>query len=397
MLRQARMARLAGIILFSASLASAAAQTQDRGRSIVRLSYIPGNFALPVLVGIEHGLFAREGLSISPIPVTDEGTILRSLGSGGSDFAIGSQTILLSLAESKVGAKVVAVAGYGREMEVIVPVWDTATKSLADLKGKTILLLNGIHNFDAVPELYRALALSKPPMRISDVNIHFIDLANVKQVLDPRFRQTYTQRKIAGLFMFREYTSSHVDDKTARVVISNDDLTKLIGRRAAQPVFASKITLERDPKTVDRFVRAWARTLQHMSDPANKDAVVRVLQIYYLRQYGFPLKKELAETYFGAMKFDRVAWTKEDLTEIEINAKAISAARNILFASIKDPEQRPFKAPPPVADFVDMTYVEKALADLKTEREDAARKAAEKPAEKPAEQPATPAPPPPKN
>ena len=79
--------------------------------------------------------------------------------------------------------------------------------------------------------------------------------------------------------------------------------------------------------------------MEHMSDPANKEAVVRVLQIYYLRQYGFLLKKELAEAYFAAVKFDRVEWTEQGVAEITINAKALSAGRNLLFANIKDPNQ----------------------------------------------------------
>jgi ABC-type nitrate/sulfonate/bicarbonate transport system substrate-binding protein len=90
---------LAGALVLVA--ASAAAQ-EGRGRSIVRLSYIPGNFALPVLVGIEHGMFAREGLSVSAVPVTDEGTIIRSLTAGATDFAIGSQSVLLSAAQNKL-------------------------------------------------------------------------------------------------------------------------------------------------------------------------------------------------------------------------------------------------------------------------------------------------------
>src|SRR5262249_6740901 len=71
-------------------------------RSVVRLSYIPGNFALPVLVGIEHGLFAREGLFVSAVPVTEEGALMRSLAQGGTDFAVNSQSLLLSVAENKL-------------------------------------------------------------------------------------------------------------------------------------------------------------------------------------------------------------------------------------------------------------------------------------------------------
>jgi len=356
---------------------SVAAAEQPRGRSIIRLSYIPGNAALPVLVGIEHGMFAREGLSISIVPVTDESTIMRSLTAGATDFAIGSQSVLLSAAQNKVDARVVAIASASRDVELVVPSWDTKTKSLADIKGKTILLLNGIHNFDAVPELYRALALSKPPMRLSDVTIQFISLANLEQIFHPNFQKIYVQRKVGGIFMFREYTSRYVDDKKARVVAADADLTKLTGRRAAQPLFASKLIIDRDPKAVQRFVRGWARAMQQISDSAHRPAVVRTLQIYYLRQHGGVLKQATAESYVAAAKFDRVMWTDQDTTEVTINGKALSAARNLLFANIKDPAKRPFGQVPDIKSYIDSSFAKKALEDLEAEKKAIAAKPAE--------------------
>lgn len=347
---------------------------QDPGRSVIRLSYIPGNFALPVLVGIEHGIFGREGLYVSAVPTTEEGTLMRSLNQGGTDFAIGSQSLLLSIAQNKLDIRVVAVAAHSRKIELVVPVWDTTTKSIADLKGKTVLVLNGVHNFDAVPELYRAFALSK--LRLSDVSLQFIDLVNLQAVMDPRFKPQYVQRKVAGIFMFSEYTAAYVDQKKARVVVSNEDFSKLIGRIGSQPLLASKLVLDREPKLTERFVRAWTRTMAHMADKANHDAIVRVLQIYYLRQYGFLLKKELADGYVDAVRYDEVVWSPAAISEITINAKALSAGRNLLFANIKEADKRPFKDVPDVDAYFEMSYVKKALEALDLERKANAAKPA---------------------
>ena len=359
-MRRCIIAVLATIVLCGTGAA------QDSGRSVIRLSYIPGNFALPVLVGIEHGIFGREGLFVSAVPTTEEGTLMRSLNQGGTDFAIGSQSLLLSIAQNKLDIRVVAVAAHGRKIELVVPVWDTATKSIADLKGKTVLVLNGVHNFDAVPELYRAFAFSK--LKLSDVSLQFIDLANLQAVMDPRFKPQYIQRKVAGIFMFSEYTAAYVDQKKARIVVSNEDFSKLIGRIGAQPLLASKLVLDREPKLTERFVRAWTRTMGHMADKANHEAIVRVLQIYYLRQYGFLLKKELADGYVDAVRYDEVAWSSAAISEITINAKALSAGRNLLFANIKEADKRPFKDVPDVAAYFEMSYVKKALEDLDLER-----------------------------
>lgn len=375
------LARLVVTLAIVAVGSDLAAQTQNKprepkpsqNRSIVRLSYIPGNFALPVLVGIEHGHFAREGLSVSPVPVTDEGVILRSLATGGTDFAISSQSELISLVGNKIEARVVASAGRGREIDLVAPIWDKSVKSLPDLKGKTVLLLNGVHNFDAVPELYRALALSKPRLRLSDVRVRFINLADLKSIMDVRSRPTYAKWNIGALLMFREFTAGYVDEMKARVVMSGEDIGKLIGRRGVQPLFASKLVLTRNPKTVQRFVRAWARTLRYLSDPANKAAVVHVMQIYYLRQYGYPLKRELAAKYVAGTRYDHVVWTEHDIAEANINAKAMSAARNLLFTRIKDSAKRPFQSAVTVDNYIDMSFAKKVLAEL--EREEKGEKA----------------------
>ena len=52
--------------------------------------------------------------------------------------------------------------------------------------------------------------------------------------MDPRFKQQYTQRKVAGVLTYREYTAPYVDQKKARVVMSNEELGKLTGRLGAQ-------------------------------------------------------------------------------------------------------------------------------------------------------------------
>jgi len=280
------------------------------------------------------------------------------------------------------------VAGYGREIDLVVPAWDTTTKSLAQLKGKTLLLLNGVHNFDAVPEIYRALALSKPPMKLSDINIQFIDVANLHNVFDPRFRPVHAKNNIGGVFMLREFSAHYVDDKRARVVLSNDDLTQLVGRIGAQPLFASKLIIEKEPATVERFVRGWGRTLQYVSTPGNKEAITRLLQIYYIRQYGLALNPSLAQQYISRTKYDRLGWSERDLSEVTINARALSAARNLLFARIKEADKRPFKTVPPVAEFIDMSFAKKAIATLQAEHKAASEKKTETPPTKQAETPA---------
>jgi ABC-type nitrate/sulfonate/bicarbonate transport system substrate-binding protein len=371
-------------VALSFATAPLSAQTAA-DRPFVRLSYVPGTQALPVIVGIERGFFAREGIAVSMVGVVDQNAIVNSLTLGATDIALGPQSWLLDMAHGKVAAKVIALDGYRREIELIVPAWDTTTKDIADLKGKTILFVGGTHNFDLIPELYRILAFSK--MRLADIKFDFFQLNQFGQLLDPKTRQAWQQRKVGAIFAAREYTDRHVKDKRARAVMGDEQITTLIGRLGPRPVFANADFVKNRPITAQRFVTAWVKTLDYIHNQKQDSA--QLLAYYFARQYGLPLKKEDAELYVSLIKYDRAAWTENDIKEININGQAISAARNLLFASIKDPAKRPFQTAPDVTGYFDDSFVKKAVAALEDEKKK--RAAAPPPA------PATPAPAAPKS
>lgn len=389
------------LLLFAAELASAqnppapanpGEAAAARERRVVRVAYIPGTAALPVIVGLERGLFLREGLIVSPLPVTDLNSVMNGLNGGYFDIAVGSQSWLLDIAHNgKIGAKVVAIDSHGREMELIGPAWDKSIKTLADLKGRTILFIQGIHNFDAVTEFYRVLSFSK--LKLSDVRIVFIPMDQTGAIFaqDAKTKAAVQQRKIAGVYAPREITVTYTENKTARVVASNDEITSLIGRRAARPVLASAATIKNTPGTIQRFVNAWVKTQDYIV--SDKSDAANLLNLYFARQFGQPLTKERAEYYVGLAKYDRADWGEEDIKEININGRAVSAARNILFSSIKDEKKRPFQTAPTVDAYFDRSFVTKALEKRAADKKAEAEKKAGPPTPSAAEKDPTVAPP----
>ena len=346
----------------AAALASVAPQVaHSQTRDMVRLTYIPGSEAIPVLVAIERGFFRKQGLTVSALPVLSQQAVTTALALGLTDFATGSQSWLLDMANAKIRAKVIALSGYGREMELIVPSWDKRTKKLADMKGKRVLIVRGTHNFDAVPEFYRALIFSR--LKLTDVGVSFINLRQLRIIMNPKFRRGFIKQRIAGVFTLREYTFNFLKNKRARVVLDNKALTKLIGRLGARPLFASDNIIKKSPQTVQRFVQAWVETMDYIVK--NPEDTARLLRIYFARQYGVRLPKGQAEFLLKLVKYDRVAWTQNDIRGAVINGKAISAARNLLFSHIKDKKKRPFQKPPSLDGYFDAQFVEKAKEALK--------------------------------
>lgn len=351
------MALLGTALVASSPVHAASVQSRD----MVRLTYIPGSAAIPVIVAVERGFFRKHGLTVSALPVLSQQAVTTALALGITDFATGSQSWLLDMANSKIAAKVVALSGYGRQMELIVPSWDKKTKKISDMKGKRILIVRGTHNFDAVPEFFRVLLFSR--MRLNDVRISFINLQQLKIVMNPKFRRGYRKQNIAGIFTLREYTHNFTKDKRARVVMSNAALTKLIGRIGARPLFASDNIVSKSPETVKRFVRAWVEASAYIAN--NPKDVSRLMRIYFARQYGVRLPDGQSELLLSLIKYDRVAWTEYDIKGAIINGKAISAARNLLFSHIKDAKKRPFQKPPQLEKYFDMSFVKSVVAEQK--------------------------------
>ena len=340
---------------------SAQAATKEQSRPFVRVSYIPGSVALPVLVGIERGFFEREGLVVSALPVTNQQAIVNSLAQGYTDVACGSQAWLLDMANAKAPIKVIALNGYARKLELVVPSWDKKTKNMKDLTGKTVLIVRGTHNFDVVPEFYRMLAFSRMPL--GAVSIRFITLSEFRAIFNPKSRVAYLKQKIGGILAYQEYTGYYRKKKLARAVINNEQITKLIGRISPRPLIANANFLKKNKMAAQKFVTAWVKTLKYIEK--NKKDAATVLMIYYGRQYGVTLQLPEAEEIVSLIKYDKAKWTDTDTKAADINARAISAARNILFSSVKDKSKRPFRVPPKVDDLIDSEFVDRALSDLK--------------------------------
>ena len=313
---------------------------------------------------------------MSALPVTSQQAIVDSLRTGIAAFATGSQAWLLDVAQSKVPMKVVALNGHERAMEVIVPAWDTRTKKMTDFRGKTILLLRGTHNFDAIAEFFKILLFNR--MKLTDVRFSFVTAVQLRTLLsnNKKVRQLLRRRRIAGFFGYREHTNYYVERKAARVVVSNDAISKLLGRNGPRPLFANAAIVRDHPETVQRFVNAWVAALDYIR--TNNDQAVRLLRIYLARQFGRTLTKKSAQFFLRSIKYNRVEWSVPDIKETNINGKIIRAGRNILWRGIKDPKKRPFQTAPTVDSYIDNRFVRNAVKKLKQDKARAAERAKSK-------------------
>ena len=300
-----RLVVITALLLFGAAGESRA---QD---NLVRLSYSTGWDALPALVGVERGFFAAEGLVVSGLQAGNTTGVIQSVGVGTSDFALLPQRAMLLMAAEELEFAVVSMNGWGTEMELLVPSGDTTTKSIKDLKGKTILVGSGS---EAVPVLIRLLNAAQ--MAVGDVTI--------SQVQPSQLVQAFTQPDTHAVFETRHYTKALTDQNIGRVVTSNQDVEQAIGRIGAAPLVANKKTLTEDADKVQRFLNGWVRALTHIrEDPEDAAAV---LQIFFHRQ-GLQLDAELAQSWIAMTRYDRYTWSAGDVADAEYNGWGLVTGR----------------------------------------------------------------------
>jgi len=298
---------LAGCLLIVGVAGAATAQNHP----FVRFSFGSGWTALPAIVAIERGFFAQQGLTVSGMAVSSATAVMQSIAVGSTDFATVPQRTLLVMAAAKLPVTVVAMNGWGTQLELVVRKGDKRTRSLKDLKGKTIAVGTAS---DAYPVLIRLLNAAK--MRPSDVIIRTLSASRLVTALK--------SKRADAVFAFRHFTSVLVQSKQGRVVMSNARIAKALGRVGATPLIVNNRFLKMKPKTVQKFVTAWVRALKYIQkDP--KDAA-NLLRIYFHRQ-GVTVSSKLAASWIPMTRYDRYVWSRAAIADAEYNGWGLKAGK----------------------------------------------------------------------
>ncbi len=240
------MARLRTIFLVGLILAAGLLPHKSlaaEGKKLVRLTFSTGWDALPALVAIERGFLDREQLVVSGLTVSSAAAVMRSVASRTTDFAAVPQRMPLVVAALKLPIRVVSMNGWGRKMELVVRKEDTKTKSIKDLKGKTIAMSNGS---DVLPALIR-LANGE---RLLPTEI------KVKHLPAKKLAKAFKENPADAVFESRHFTSPLVQAGGSRNVFGHRKIVNALGYIGATPLITSKAMIEKEPATVQRFVNA---------------------------------------------------------------------------------------------------------------------------------------------
>ena len=91
----------------------------------------------PIDVGIEAGIFARQGLALEVTGFAGDARLQQGLVSGSIDFGLGSGPGMGFLAKGSPAKAVAAMAGAPMNMSIVVP-YASTIRTIDDLKGKKV-------------------------------------------------------------------------------------------------------------------------------------------------------------------------------------------------------------------------------------------------------------------
>jgi len=334
-MRPARIFWAAAALLLAMASHSAAAELR-----VVRLSFTNGWNALPALVAIERGFFAQEGLVVSGLAVPSVNAIGNSLLAGSSDLAILPQRNFLKMAQLKMPIRAISISGWDTQLQLVVPESDTHTKSLNDLKGKSMAL--GVAS-NALPAFIRLLNQSN--MTLKDVEIRFLDSSKLTQVFPAKIAD--------AIFETRHFTDVMTMKKLGRVAVGHEEIKEKIGLIQSDPLLARQEFIEKEPETVQRFVNAWIKALQYIQQDS-KDAS-RVLTIFFHRLGVASVDEKLAHSWVTYSRHDRYFWSESDIADAKYNAWGLKEAGQLK------------AVPEDLEKYIDNRFARKAMEKLKAE------------------------------
>ena len=122
-------------LLIASALIGGVAHANDR----VRVGKSQGSAWTFLLldIGVEHGLFAKQGLEIEIAELPGDAKLQQGLAAGGIDFGLGSGPGMAFAAKGSPAIAVAAFAGPPRNISAIV-LHNSSIQKVADLKGKMI-------------------------------------------------------------------------------------------------------------------------------------------------------------------------------------------------------------------------------------------------------------------
>jgi ABC-type nitrate/sulfonate/bicarbonate transport system substrate-binding protein len=300
----------------------------------VRTKVFPGAQALPLIAGVQQGIFERHGIKLELLFTTSSQELRDGLASGDFQVAHSAVDNAVAMVEMAKHDVVIVTGGDSSMNEFFV---QPEVRSFADLKGRTVIV-------DAPNTAYALQA--KKILRMNGVQDADYTLKEVGGTLF-RYRAMREDKTNAASMLNPPFSV----DAVGAGLKSMGRAVDLIGPYQATGAWVLRKWAAANADTLERYLAAFIESTRWAVAPANKDAAAKMLA------ERFKLQPEVA-----ARTWDLLADPKFGLAR---DGRFDAAGFRNVLALRAEIEGDWGGTPPPIEKFVDLSFYEAALKRLK--------------------------------
>lgn len=300
----------------------------------VRAKVFPGAQALPMMAGVQQGIFERHGIKLELLFTTTSQEQRDGLASGDFQVAHAAVDNAVAMVERARHDVIIVTGGDSSMNEFFV---QPDVRSIADLKGRTVIV-------DAPNTAYALQA--KKILRMNGLKDTDYTVKTVGGTLF-RYRAMREDKSHAASMLNPPFSI----DAPGAGLKSLGRAVDLIGPYQATGAWVLRKWATDDSETLERYIAAFIESTRWAVAPANKDAAAKMLADR------FKLQPEVA-----ARTWDLLADPKFGLAR---DGRFDAAGFRNVLALRAEIEGDWGGTPPPIDRFVDLSFYDKALARLK--------------------------------
>ena len=305
-------------------------------KTLVRLNYSGSIYATTSVIAVEKGFFDAEGLIVNATPESSGQVALQALIGGSTDFAVGANVRSVQALARDLPVKVVALSSWGFAGYVLVPVKDTTTQKLEDLKGKTLAVQVGSGTHTVWLRYLRSKGIPESDFKIKNIETEQIPAA-------------FESGGIDGAIAWDPYATLIIEKGLGRSILTPKEIAEPLKVTYPFFVMTTEQTIKNKPQMVQKFMNAWVKTLAYIDK--NKGEVAKTMQAFFARE-GIKLSEETVKKLLEGTNYDRAKVSMADIDDTMESAK-------IQF------EQKKLNKLPDLKQHSDNSFVEKAEKAMK--------------------------------
>lgn len=289
------------------ALFTGSALSQGTKRTLVRLDYTGSVYATTSVVGVEKGFFEEEGLTVNPRPQASGPIAVQSLIGGSTDFAVGSNVQPVLSMAGGISVKVVGLNTYGFAGNVIIPVDDTKSRTMQDLKGKVVGVQVGSGTHTVWLRYLKHIGMSDKDFKIKNMDTVMIPAA-------------FESKSIEAAVAWDPFATLIVEKKLGRTMLGPKDLADPVGVTYAFYLMTTEEIIKKRSDMVQRFINGWVKTIRFIEK--NRDEVAEIMHSFFARE-GLKLSLATVKAVLSGSHYDRAHVSEEDIKDTMESAKLL--------------------------------------------------------------------------